>query len=792
MNKKFLLIWTLLLCILTGVSAKDVTIDFTTMGFENGKDLNPNPVVVDGVSVTFDKGTNSNAPKYYTSGNAIRVYGGNTMTVSSSNKITAIKLEFGSGDTTSKEIITDCGTYEEPNWTGSAAAVTFTVNATTGNRRIKAITVTYDENAAVKTPTIEGTTPFIGTTTVTLGCATADAKIFYTLDGSEPTTASTEYTAPFSLDATATVKAIAAKGSDVSSVATKEFVAIPVVADLATLNKLPSGSQFAYSGDAIVVANPDSRYLYIKDATGYSLIYNAPETLNFEVGQHITPNWTGSVSIYNNLFEIVPSSELTAVADVKDEVLYDKATAADVTVDNANKVVVLKGVTYTAPAEGSKNFSITADDTTIAGYNQFGITIEDPTEDDTYEILGVISRYKDNAQFLPIVITRTAKAVSLNVQVATGSDIPEAIETAKAKVEAAGNTINDITVILSNGGHYTANSTIIVPGRFSINCPDGTATIDASANEGAFLALSDTPNEAIKGITGKGDYYNITGKIELNNLDITGVKGNLVYDNNKKYCVENLVINSCTVNLTSSEATNVKSNAIIYFKAGYANTLSVTNSTFWNNGESDAKYFVQYNNSGRADRAGYDFQYIIYKNNTFYNVAKTGQWANYNGFNGQKYSNFTVTDNIFVNCGNKQVARRILGSRGASSYPSGQVTFNNNTYLTYTESEEGVTAEYESVDGVVDPYDVSGTAIEDDPLFKDAASGDFTIGAKTLQAKNQTGAPRWLVKYDDTSSINNAKANEESGAWYTLQGIRTAQPSQKGIFIHNGKKVVLK
>ena len=259
--------------------------------------------------------------------------------------------------------------------------------------------------------------------------------------------------------------------------------------------------------------------------------------------------------------------------------------------------------------------------------------------------------------------------------------------------------------------------------------------IDASQSENPVIELSDTPDEDIKGATGKGDYYNIIGALTLNGCNITGVNNNLVYDNNKKYCLESLVINNCVIKLTSSATTNITGNAIVYFKAGYANTLSVKNSTLWNAGDADAKYFVQYNNSGRADRAGYDKQYVTFQNSTFYNIAKAGQWANYTGFNGQKYTIFNVTNNIFVNCGNKEVARRIMGGRGASNYPAGQVTFGNNTYM--------FNGEFESVSGIVDPYDMSGTAIEEDPGFKDAANGDFTVSGAT-QLSRKTGDPRWL------------------------------------------------
>lgn len=71
-------------------------------------------------------------------------------------------------------------------------------------------------------PTISGTTPFTDTTQVTIA-AGAGATIYYTTDGSVPTEASTQYSAPFTLSATATVKAIAKVGNSVSTVASKTF-----------------------------------------------------------------------------------------------------------------------------------------------------------------------------------------------------------------------------------------------------------------------------------------------------------------------------------------------------------------------------------------------------------------------------------------------------------------------------------------------------------------------------------------------------------------------------------------
>lgn len=118
------------------------------LGVENGvavEELTNNIV-----TLTFDKGSNSNAPKYYTTGAAIRCYGGNTITFSSSVNITKIELTFASGEGTN-EITADCGTYADGVWTGESTDVVLTIGGTTGHRRIATITVSYEGESNLTT-----------------------------------------------------------------------------------------------------------------------------------------------------------------------------------------------------------------------------------------------------------------------------------------------------------------------------------------------------------------------------------------------------------------------------------------------------------------------------------------------------------------------------------------------------------------------------------------------------------------------------------------------------------------
>lgn len=78
------------------------------------------------------------------------------------------------------------------------------------------------ETPTVAAPTISGSTPFEETTTVTMS-GPSGATIHYTTDGTTPTSASTTYTEALTLSDTTTVKAVAVKDGESSSVTTRTF-----------------------------------------------------------------------------------------------------------------------------------------------------------------------------------------------------------------------------------------------------------------------------------------------------------------------------------------------------------------------------------------------------------------------------------------------------------------------------------------------------------------------------------------------------------------------------------------
>ncbi len=120
-----------------------VTVDFTAQGYENAQDFAG--ITVGDIVISADKGDNKNGPKYYTSGTAIRLYGGNSMTIKSNGKnIQKVEFSFGSGEGTN-EITANAGTWASPTWTGPASSVVFTIGGTSGHRRIQKLVITLAE-----------------------------------------------------------------------------------------------------------------------------------------------------------------------------------------------------------------------------------------------------------------------------------------------------------------------------------------------------------------------------------------------------------------------------------------------------------------------------------------------------------------------------------------------------------------------------------------------------------------------------------------------------------------------
>ncbi|MBO5157726.1 MAG: DUF5123 domain-containing protein [Prevotella sp.] len=437
----------------------------------------------------------------------------------------------------------------------------------------------------------------------------------------------------------------------------------------------------------------------------------------------------------------------------------------------------------------------------------------------------------DASQALPVPVVLSP---------ATDTDIATALDEAKAAVDKVG----DITINLAENGAYTISKTLEAPAGIVIN--GNGATIDASALEAPFITMSANPSAELI------NNFNRVGSVKIANVKVNGLKNSIFYDNNKPYCVVDFTIDNSVLAL-ATEA--VQNEALISFKAGGAKDFTIKNSTVYGNG-AVAKYFIRYNNNGRIDRYGYtestDTWSMTYTNNTFYNLLKSadGQWGNYGGVASKaKQMVMTVKDNIWMDC-TSQVMRRLAQGKSFKDFNSASSMSNNTFWNTMTNSTDKQDNYGNGTDLITNPTfadaangdftigastqqakfktgdprwltneyvapTIDKTALETEiatatTLLGDASIEDGTAGATLMAAINaaQTILDNAEFQEEIDAAVNTLQAAEEAykatgindittgaadnGAWYNMQGVKVEKPTQRGVYIHNGKKIVVR
>ena len=303
---------------------------------------------------------------------------------------------------------TDGYTYEGKigTWTGNAASVQFT--AVSNQVRANKIVVTVGGDG-LGAPTIKpagGT--YYNPIEVTITCSTSGADIYYTVNGNDPTTSSTKYTAPFTLSANTTVKAISAKDGKTSDVVTAEYVFVALLPEdsvafreLFDIATNASGIAVTIKNDAVVLAQ-QGRYLYLKDATetGYGMVYGTCGQ-TYQLGDVIPAGFGGPTKIYDMEPELY--EPLTGFQPAKGniggrealEAAAEKITISQVGHETWGHYVRIDNVTINT---SDKTFTDATG--TIGYYDRF--TIQWPEDlNKTYTIYAIVASYKTNYQLLP-------------------------------------------------------------------------------------------------------------------------------------------------------------------------------------------------------------------------------------------------------------------------------------------------------------------------------------------------------------------------------------------------------
>lgn len=338
---------------------------------------------------------------------------GQTMTVSSTvGNITKVEFtctenetaQYGPGNFTGAS----SGEYSYEGkigtWTGDAAE--FSMVASGAQVRATQIVVTVGEADpnAVAAPTISGDTQFKESTTVTITATDAEAALFYTIDGGDPTTSGIAYTEPFTLTETATVMAAAKKGDKWSNVVSKEFTKITTTAaaNIAAFNALANGTDNVVltltnaKVLAIGYTNEGGQNAYvINDGTAGTELYGI--TLEANQGDLFNGTVTGKRVDYKGITEMSPVTDnnITVTTGTANPTVATVAEIKDAEIFGA----LYKLVNVEVIKDGS-NFYIKDGENQFQIYNSLktpGITLAAGQ----YNIEGVVGTYNANKQFLP-------------------------------------------------------------------------------------------------------------------------------------------------------------------------------------------------------------------------------------------------------------------------------------------------------------------------------------------------------------------------------------------------------
>ncbi len=409
--------------------AEETTIDFASL-YGDAKVQPATPVTSGSFSFSYEKGNSINAPAFFVSTSAsnpvkeMRLYGGdkkgkfegNTMTVTSTAAMKKIVFSEGS-KFTYVEVKASEGTVEYDaktyalTWTGDASTVTFTVlcNATTSSQwRFKKATITTGAagETVVSKPTFSheaGTyySPF----NLELKTGTTGAAIYYTLDGTDPTTASEKYVVPIAIKGNTTVKAIAALNGKMSEIATAEYVLGTAVEvnNIAAYKTVADETQVKFASPVTVLAQ-NGNNIYVKDLTGYTLFYGSTG-VTLKNGDEILAGFNGKKTTYKGEAELVVNTYSNFHKGANNPVAAEPIQVSDIAKDMFGHFVVIKGATTsflnktitdnsgTAGCQsGMGGFSAKNDSVNVDVYGIVGAWADKTTGDISYVMLPTVIR----------------------------------------------------------------------------------------------------------------------------------------------------------------------------------------------------------------------------------------------------------------------------------------------------------------------------------------------------------------------------------------------------------------
>lgn len=394
--------------------------------------------------------------------------------------------------------------------TGDLTAYSIQYNYNTGNDRFTAYNTNQvpislykqvasyenystDCQAQVATPMFS---PVAGTYTeaqnVTITCATAEATIYYTTNGDEPTTSSTEYTAAIPVNESMTIKAIAVKAGMANSAVASAAYTINL--PLSTMDQIFAAAtaaagtatdvNIAFGNWVVSGVSTNGKNVFVTDGTKGFIIYDGGGEMGFAVGNILSGTVACKVQLFKGAAELTTLSSSTEGLSVSTGGVITPAAKAISALSGVNTgaAVTINSVQFdgTNLSDGANNIkpfnSLFAYDALENGkyYNVTGIFLQ---YDDTKEILPRSAADIQEVDLADPEISYTPAAATIEL----GEDLPGTV------------FANPHELAISYSSNNEAVATVSNAGVIALGSATGTAVITASfAGDATYAAANVT------------------------------------------------------------------------------------------------------------------------------------------------------------------------------------------------------------------------------------------------------------------------------------------------------------
>ena len=343
---------------------------------------------------------------------------------------------------------------------------------TSSYKRLTGGTIKLKEGASaskVKAPTvtIPTTTPFVSSKTVNMTCDTEGADIYYTMgdNPANPTSSSTKFTAPFSIDATTKIKAIAIKdGMDNSNVTSVTFTKETVLDGIAALNAATTSNtatpHYVNLTDAQVtfVNRTDG---FLNDANAGIFLFSTSPTLNtkyngiYKITTKTYYSWVEATA-----FETIEGESSSEIGSTMAPVVMTASELETNFNSNISRKIRIENLTLTSDAKVTDNISISTTYHSALAASK------------TYTIVGYPSLYNSSKQF---------KLVTAYSKPAAPTFDPIEGEFSEAFTLHLACATDGVTIYYTTNGDTPTTSSTVYNDATGIAIPNASTTVKAIA-----------------------------------------------------------------------------------------------------------------------------------------------------------------------------------------------------------------------------------------------------------------------------------------------------------------------